>query len=139
MLVLCSHHITGIVCKIKNTMRIFENFLKNFIFRYTRDHDWCYAKNQIKKALKPSDYNYQEVLHFFRIFIVRGSAFTIRGQRVGEEGHDSAEHFFDHFAPKVDRKHRVDPTSHLGCHNGFYGSRIMLPKFLCLCGVPCRS
>ena len=53
-------------------MRFFEKFRENCIFRYTRAHDGCNAENQSKKAPKPSDYNYQEVSHIFRIFIVWG-------------------------------------------------------------------
>ena len=46
-------------------MIFFEKFRENFIFHDTRAHGGCNAKNHIKKAPKPSDYNYQEVSHIF--------------------------------------------------------------------------
>ena len=57
------------MCKIKNPMKIFEKFLENFIFRYTRAQDAHDAEIRIRKAPKPSEYNFQEVAHIFRIFI----------------------------------------------------------------------
>ena len=114
----------------------FEKFQENLIFHYTHAHNGCNAKNRIKKAQKPSEYNFQEVLHIFQNFSSHEPALAIKGERGGRGGGDGTEHFFDDFAPKVDRKHRVTTTSHLVCRTGSYSSTIMLLTFLCLCRVP---
>ena len=49
-------------------MKFFEKFLENFIVRYTRPQDAHDAEIRIRKALKPSDYNYQEVSQTFQNF-----------------------------------------------------------------------
>ena len=132
MLVLCSHHITDIVGRIKNTMRFFEKFWENVIFAYKRDQDGCNVENQNKNALKPSDYNFQEISHFCRIFINGFLQFFIDFS----VPRTCLEHFCCDFVPKRDRKYGVAPTSHPGCHTGSYSPRIMLLMFLRLCGVP---
>ena len=49
-------------------MKIFEKFLENFIFHYTRAQDAHDAEIRIRKAPKPSEYNFQEVSHTFQNF-----------------------------------------------------------------------
>ena len=49
-------------------MKYFEKFLENFIFRYTRAQDAHDAEIRIRKAPKPSEYNFQEVSQTFQNF-----------------------------------------------------------------------
>ena len=95
-------------------------------------------KTRQKKSKKPAHTKFKKSGIIFRNLVIlepqirKGHrySYTLRLQN-----HDSGGHFLHDFAPKVDRKHRVAPTSHLGRLTGFYRSRIVLMMILCLCGV----